>query len=164
MVNLGILIITGWPKSKFVISNGSSSELVHISPQVGKAKMCLRSGSFLWLKINFSKKLKKSQVSPKVNKKVYAPGWIRTWDLLHGNPELYLKTMEDDEKWCHFSFIYFKCPKNQLILKKKLPPLKHILALPIWGQICTNVELDPFEITNFDLGHPVIRHFGVGSQ
>ena len=39
---------------------------------------------------------------------------------------------------------------------KKLPPLKHILALPIWGQICTNLETELFEITNFDLGHPVI--------
>ena len=30
------------------------------------------------------------------------------------------------------------------------------MALPIWGQICTVSEMEPFEITNFDLGHPVI--------
>ena len=38
---------------------------------------------------------------------------------------------------------------------KKLPPLKHILALPTWGQKCTQTELQSFEIGNFDLGHPV---------
>ena len=46
-------------------------------------------------------------------------------------------------------------PEKSADLEKKLPPLKHILALPIWGQICTNLEVEPFEITNFDLGHPV---------
>ena len=39
---------------------------------------------------------------------------------------------------------------------KKLPPLKRILALPIWGQKCLISELQPFEIRNSDLGHPVI--------
>ena len=43
---------------------------------------------------------------------------------------------------------------------KKLPPLKHILALPIWGHKCIFSELQPFEIANFDLGHPVrISHY-----
>ena len=40
-------------------------------------------------------------------------------------------------------------------MKKKLPPLKHILALPIQGQKCIVLEVQPFEITEFDLGHPV---------
>ena len=39
--------------------------------------------------------------------------------------------------------------------RKKLPPLKPILALPTWGQICIVLELQPFEIPDFDLGHPV---------
>ena len=39
--------------------------------------------------------------------------------------------------------------------RKKLPPLKPILALPTWGQKCFVSEAEPFEITNFDLGHPV---------
>ena len=47
-------------------------------------------------------------------------------------------------------------PEKSADLEKKLPPLKHILALPIWGQICTNIEIEPFVITNFDLGHPVV--------
>ena len=38
---------------------------------------------------------------------------------------------------------------------KKLPPLKRILALSTWGQKCLVSELQPFEIRNFDLGHPV---------
>ena len=42
--------------------------------------------------------------------------------------------------------------------KKKLPPLKHILALPTWGQKSLISELQPFEKGNFDLGHPV-DHF-----
>ena len=46
-------------------------------------------------------------------------------------------------------------PEKSADLEKKLPPLKHILALPIWGQICTNIEIELFVITNFDLGHPV---------
>ena len=39
--------------------------------------------------------------------------------------------------------------------RKKLPPLKPILALPTWGQICLVSEIQAFEIKNFDLGHPV---------
>ena len=38
---------------------------------------------------------------------------------------------------------------------KKLPPLKPILTLQTWGQKCFVSELEPFEITDFDLGHPV---------
>ena len=34
-------------------------------------------------------------------------------------------------------------------------PPKHILALLTWGQKCVFSELKLFEITNFDLGHPV---------
>ena len=38
---------------------------------------------------------------------------------------------------------------------KNLPPLKHILALPTLGQICTVTELQPFEISTFQMKHPV---------
>ena len=46
------------------------------------------------------------------------------------------------------------------IFQKKLPPLKRILALPAWGQKCLILEVQPFEIKNFDLGHPVLRGGG----
>ena len=39
--------------------------------------------------------------------------------------------------------------------RKKLPPLKPILALPTLGQKCFVLEVDYFEIPDFDLGHPV---------
>ena len=39
--------------------------------------------------------------------------------------------------------------------QKKLPPLKPILTLQTWGQRCIVSEAEPFEITDFDLGHPV---------
>jgi len=39
--------------------------------------------------------------------------------------------------------------------RKKLPPLKSILALPTWGQKCFVSVADAFEIPDFDLGHPV---------
>ena len=42
--------------------------------------------------------------------------------------------------------------------RKKLPPLKPILALPTWGQKCFLSEAEPFEIPDFDLGHPVYEH------
>ena len=35
-----VVRITGWPKSKFAISNGYNSENMHFRPHVGKAKMC----------------------------------------------------------------------------------------------------------------------------
>ena len=38
---------------------------------------------------------------------------------------------------------------------KNLPPLKHILALPTLGQICTITELQPFEISTFQMKHLV---------
>ena len=44
---------TGWPKSKSVISNGSESELKHVWPHVGKAKIGLRGGSFFPVSANF---------------------------------------------------------------------------------------------------------------
>ena len=37
------------------------------------------------------------------------------------------------------------------IFQKKLPPLKHILALPTWGQKSLISELQPYEKGNFDL-------------
>ena len=42
--------------------------------------------------------------------------------------------------------------------RKKLPPLKPILASPTWGQNCFLSEAEPFEIPDFDLGHPVYEH------
>ena len=30
------------------------------------------------------------------------------------------------------------------------------MALPTWGQRCFVSEAEPFEITDFDLGHPVV--------
>ena len=39
-------------------------------------------------------------------------------------------------------------------LKKKLPPLIHILVLKHW--VRKALFLEPFEIPNFDLGHPVV--------
>ena len=50
---------------------------------------------------------------------------------------------------------FWKIVNKQL---KKLPFLKHILALPTWGQKSLISELQPFEKGNFDLGHPV-DHF-----
>ena len=41
-----IIVPTGWPKSKFPISNGYSSVSEHFWPHVGKVKMCLKGGSF----------------------------------------------------------------------------------------------------------------------
>ena len=41
-----INIHTGWPKSKFPFSKTHNSESIHIWPQVGKAKIGLRGGSF----------------------------------------------------------------------------------------------------------------------
>ena len=38
---------------------------------------------------------------------------------------------------------------------KKPPSLKHILALPTWGQKCLVSEIEQIEKVNFDLGHPV---------
>ena len=48
-----------------------------------------------------------------------------------------------------------KIINKQLKTKNKCRPLKHILALPTWGQKCVFSELWPFELANFDLGHPV---------
>ena len=38
---------------------------------------------------------------------------------------------------------------------KKPPPLKHILALPTWGQKCLVSAIEQIKKVNFDLGHPV---------
>ena len=53
------------------------------------------------------------------------------------------------------NFVIFSLFQNTIFYHKKLPLLKHILPLPIWGQKCTKTEVHPFEIGNFDLGHPV---------
>ena len=41
-----VCLNTGWPKSKFPFSKTHNSESIHIWPQVGKAKIGLRGGSF----------------------------------------------------------------------------------------------------------------------
>ena len=33
--------------------------------------------------------------------------------------------------------------------------MKHILALPMWHQICLVMELQAYEINSFKTGHPV---------
>ena len=50
----------------------------------------------------------------------------------------------------------FKKIVNKIGKKKKLPPLKHILALPTWGQEGLHSDTDLIEKVNFDSGHPVI--------
>ena len=45
------------------------------------------------------------------------------------------------------------CPERL----KNCRPLKRILTLPTWGQKCIVSELYPKDISNFDLGHPVIE-------
>ena len=55
------------------------------------------------------------------------------------------------------NFVIFLLFQNTIFYHKKLPLLKHILALPTWGQKWTQTELQPFEIGNFDLGHLVCR-------
>ena len=55
------------------------------------------------------------------------------------------------------NFVIFLLFQNTIFYHKKLPLLKHIFALPTWGQKCTQTELQPFEIGNFDLGHPVVE-------
>ena len=51
-------------------------------------------------------------------------------------------------------FTLFSCLFT--IFQKKLPPLKRILALPTWGQKRLVLEVQLFEINNFDLGHTVL--------
>ena len=52
--------------------------------------------------------------------------------------------------YLHFSAVCLQ------FFRKKLLPLKHILALPTWGQKYLVSELQSFEIRNFDLVHPVV--------
>ena len=52
-----------------------------------------------------------------------------------------------------FSFQLFVY--NFQLAKRILPLLRHILALPMVGQIGIFQELQPFEIATFGLGHPV---------
>ena len=51
---------------------------------------------------------------------------------------------------------FFLLFQHTIFCHKKVSLLKHIFALPTWGQKCKQTELQPFEIGNFDLGHPVI--------
>ena len=57
--------------------------------------------------------------------------------------------------------LFLKIVNKQLKKQNKLTPLKRILALQTWDQKCISRELQPFELANFDLGHPVdtIYHF-----
>ena len=47
--------------------------------------------------------------------------------------------------------IYFRYRVTQV----KIRYFKPILTLQTWGQKCFDSDSDPFEITDFDLGHPV---------
>ena len=42
-------------------------------------------------------------------------------------------------------------------LEKSIFNTKNCHFSNTWGEICTNSEMEPFEITNFDLGHPVAK-------
>ena len=53
--------------------------------------------------------------------------------------------------------LFWEIVNKQLKNRNKWRPPKHILALPTWGQKCVFSELQPFEIANFDLGHPVAK-------
>ena len=55
--------------------------------------------------------------------------------------------------------LFFKIVNKQLKTENKCRPPKYILALPTWGQKCIFSELQPFELANFDLGHPVPSFF-----
>ena len=46
-------VSTGWPKSKFLISNGSTAEINHIWAYVGKVKIGLRGSSFFLTSAHF---------------------------------------------------------------------------------------------------------------
>ena len=61
-------------------------------------------------------------------------------------------------------YILLKIVNKQLIIvnkqlknqnKQKRP--KHILALSSYGQKCIFPELQPFELANFDSGHPAVN-------
>ena len=54
------------------------------------------------------------------------------------------------------NFLLFNFFQKKFFYHKKLPPFKPILTLPTWGQICIVLAVEPFEIKNFDLGHPVL--------
>ena len=51
-------------------------------------------------------------------------------------------------------FSFFKIFSKMKFYPRKCISLKHILALPTWGLTCTDFEEKPFEVANFDLGHP----------
>ena len=56
---------------------------------------------------------------------------------------------------CVFQLFVYNLQLFENNFQNELTPPKHILALPTWGQKCIFTELQPFEIANFDLGHPV---------
>ena len=64
---------------------------------------------------------------------------------------VYLKSCKHTAKKCKQIFENWKNP----------PPLKHILALPTWGQKCLVSEIEQIEKVNFDLGHPVFVASGI---
>ena len=53
------------------------------------------------------------------------------------------------------NFLLFNFFQKTIFYHKKLSPLKPIFTLLTWGQICIVLAVEPFEIKNFDLGHPV---------
>ena len=109
------------------------------------------------VKCRFFKNSKNYKVSLKV-KKSFVP-WVG-FGFEPGTSSIAVQypnhqNMEPDDENRQFLVSISKVCKNQLILKKKLPPLKHILALQLWVLICIVSELQSFEIGKFDLGRPV---------
>ena len=55
--------------------------------------------------------------------------------------------------------LLLKIVNTHLTNENKFRLLKHILALSIWSQKCVFSQLQPLDLTNFDLDHPVITKF-----
>ena len=53
------------------------------------------------------------------------------------------------KNWAHFPTSYTSCTQNTPVEKIKLPVLKHILALLLWGQKCTETVYQPFKVSTF---------------
>ena len=62
-----------------------------------------------------------------------------------------------DPKLIKPKYVCLHFPAVCLQFSIKLPPLKHILALPTKVQKCTFSELQPFTIVIFQMVHPVLN-------
>ena len=108
------------------------------------------------VKSYFLKKLEKKKLFCKSNTLLLCLSESWTRDLRHSNPMSYLKIMEAWMKWMSFMVFLYCLYANSCFCRKKCIFLKHILALPMLGQICTVSKLQPFTFDTFDLGHPVL--------